>query len=181
MAKSVTLKEPDGTEIYPVTDIALVNNGIHAVDIQATTPVPAVETAMIADDAVTSAKIDWSTIYVSAPQPSENVSIGGLVDVQTITLSAGKWRVCWGYRYAHVKSTVEYIESGLRWGNNALTTAAINVPVDSSGNGRVMISQSFEVNPGGPTTYSSFVNAGPASVTGACRADTCFLYAIKVS
>lgn len=57
MATAVTLKESDGTEIYPVTDISLVNNGIHAVDIEATTPVPAVETAMIADGAVTSAKI----------------------------------------------------------------------------------------------------------------------------
>ena len=65
MATAVTLKKPDGTEIYPVTDISLVNNGIHAVDIEATTPVPAVETAMLADGAVTSAKIDWSTVSSS--------------------------------------------------------------------------------------------------------------------
>lgn len=57
MATAVTLKESDGSEIYPVTDISLVNNGIHAVDIEPTTPVPAVETAMIADGAVTAAKI----------------------------------------------------------------------------------------------------------------------------
>ena len=62
MATSVTLKESDGTEIYPVTDISLVNGGIHAVDIQATTPVPAVETAMIADGAVTAPKINFSNI-----------------------------------------------------------------------------------------------------------------------
>ena len=63
MATAVTLKESDGSEIYPVTDISLVNNGIHAVDIEATTPVPAVETAMIADGAVTAAKINWATVY----------------------------------------------------------------------------------------------------------------------
>ena len=62
MATSVTLKESDGTEIYPVTDISLVNGGIHAVDIQAATPVPSVETSMIADGAVTSAKIADGTI-----------------------------------------------------------------------------------------------------------------------
>lgn len=62
MATAVTLKKPDGTEIYPVTDISLVNNGIHAVDVEATTPVPAVETDMIADDAVTAPKIDFSDI-----------------------------------------------------------------------------------------------------------------------
>lgn len=38
---------------------------IWADDIEATTPVPAVETAMIADGAVTSAKIDWSTILTT--------------------------------------------------------------------------------------------------------------------
>lgn len=83
MATAVTLKESDGSEIYPVTDISLVNNGIHAVDIEATTPVPAVETASIADGAVTTAKIadgavtndkiDWSTIpvsYVDCPTTS---------------------------------------------------------------------------------------------------------------
>lgn len=73
MATAVTLKESDGSEIYPVTDISLVNNGIHAVDIEATTPVPAVETASIADGAVTNDKIDWSTIpvsYVDCPTTS---------------------------------------------------------------------------------------------------------------
>lgn len=67
MATAVTLKEPDGSEIYPVTDISLVNNGIHAVDIEATTPVPAVETAMIADGAVTPAKLS-DTGWVLADQ-----------------------------------------------------------------------------------------------------------------
>ena len=52
MATSVTLKESDGTEIYPVTDISLVNGGIHAVDIQTVSPAPS----------VTSDMIDWSTI-----------------------------------------------------------------------------------------------------------------------
>lgn len=61
MATAVTLKESDGTEIYPVTDISLVNNGIHAVDIETTTPVPSVETAMIADGAVTGAKLDFTS------------------------------------------------------------------------------------------------------------------------
>lgn len=62
MATAVTLKESDGSEIYPVTDISLVNNGIHAVDIEATTPVPAVETAMIADGAVTGEKLSSTAV-----------------------------------------------------------------------------------------------------------------------
>lgn len=52
MATAVTLKESDGSEIYPVTDISLVNNGIHAVDIAPATQVPP----------ITSSMIDWSTM-----------------------------------------------------------------------------------------------------------------------
>lgn len=74
MATAVTLKESDGTEIYPVTDISLVNNGIHADTIDVATPVPPVETAMIADGAVTNAKIDWSTVTSTAVSVSDFVT-----------------------------------------------------------------------------------------------------------
>lgn len=93
MATAVTLKESDGTDIYPVTDISLVNNGIHAVDAIPTTEVPPVTTSMIEDGAVTSAKIDWpsfpkfnayyDTTYPSFPADtpipfnSAQVNIGG--------------------------------------------------------------------------------------------------------
>lgn len=74
MATAVTLKESDGTEIYPVTDISLVNNGIHADTIDVATPVPPVETSMIADGAVTSAKIDWSTVTSTSVSASDFVT-----------------------------------------------------------------------------------------------------------
>ena len=47
MAKAVTLKDNNNEEIYPVTDISLVNGNI--------------PTGRIADKAVTSDKIDWTT------------------------------------------------------------------------------------------------------------------------
>lgn len=53
MATAVTLKESDGSEIYPVTDISLVNGGISAHDI-----LPASSVAPI-----TSSMIDWQTYY----------------------------------------------------------------------------------------------------------------------
>ena len=84
MATAVTLKESDGSEIYPVTDISLVNNGIHAVDIQATTPVPAVETAMIADGAVTSDKIDWTTVASTSTTPTKNSTYVGNVETNYV-------------------------------------------------------------------------------------------------
>jgi len=64
MATSVTLKESDGTEIYPVTDISLVNGGIHAVDIQNTSSVPP----------ITSSMIDWSTMTSSSVNTADFVT-----------------------------------------------------------------------------------------------------------
>lgn len=86
MATAVTLKESDGTEIYPVTDISLVNNGIHAVDIEATTPVPAVETAMIADGAVTSAKIADGTIATG--DIADSAVTSAKIDWSTVTATS---------------------------------------------------------------------------------------------
>lgn len=48
MAKAVTLKNNNNEEIYPVTDLSLVNGNI--------------PTGRIADNAVTSDKINWTTI-----------------------------------------------------------------------------------------------------------------------
>lgn len=73
MATAVTLKEADGSEIYPVTDISLVNNGIHADDIVPATQVPPITTGLIQDNAVTDAKIDWSTVKYSA---GDSITIG---------------------------------------------------------------------------------------------------------
>lgn len=61
MAKAVTLKNNNNEEIYPVTDLSLVNGNIptgRIVDNAITTP-------KIADDSVTSAKIDWTTLMQS--------------------------------------------------------------------------------------------------------------------
>lgn len=51
MAKAVTLKNNNNEEVYPVTDLSLVNGNI--------------PTGRIADNAVTSDKIDWTTLTQS--------------------------------------------------------------------------------------------------------------------
>lgn len=51
MAKAVTLKNSNNEEVYPVTDLSLVNGNI--------------PTGRIADGAVTSDKIDWTTMMQS--------------------------------------------------------------------------------------------------------------------
>lgn len=59
MAKAVTLKNTSNEEVYPVTDISLVNGDISTGRIANS----AVTTDKIADESVTSGKIDWTTMY----------------------------------------------------------------------------------------------------------------------
>ena len=61
MAKAVTLKNNNNEEVYPVTDLSLVNGNIPTGRIADN----AITTGKIADNAVTSAKIDWTTLMQS--------------------------------------------------------------------------------------------------------------------
>ena len=61
MAKAVTLKNNNNEEVYPVTDLSLVNGNIPTGRIADN----AITTPKIADGAVTSAKIDWTTMMQS--------------------------------------------------------------------------------------------------------------------
>lgn len=60
MAKAVTLKNTSNEEVYPVTDISLVNGGIYADTLSSLEPTTGyISTAMLQDGAVTGQKIDW--------------------------------------------------------------------------------------------------------------------------
>ena len=61
MAKAVTLKNNNNEEVYPVTDLSLVNGNIPTGRIADN----AITTPKIADNAVTSDKIDWTTLMQS--------------------------------------------------------------------------------------------------------------------
>ena len=79
MAKAVTLKNNNNEEVYPVTDISLVNGNI--------------PTGRIADNAVTSNKIDWTTMtcgMVSNPD-SNTITANGRTRIAHITLPKGKY------------------------------------------------------------------------------------------
>lgn len=69
MAKAVTLKNNNNEEIYPVTDLSLVNGNIPTGRIADS----AITTPKIADGAVTSDKIDWTTTH---PTKSTTTSSG---------------------------------------------------------------------------------------------------------
>ena len=79
MAKAVTLKNNNNEEVYPVTDLSLVNGNI--------------QTGRIADGAVTSNKIDWTTMtcgIVSNPA-SNTIPANGRTRIAQITLPKGKY------------------------------------------------------------------------------------------
>lgn len=61
MAKAVTLKNNNNEEVYPVTDLSLVNGNIPTGRIADN----AITTPKIADDSVTSDKINWTTLMQS--------------------------------------------------------------------------------------------------------------------
>lgn len=63
MAKIVTLKNNNDEEVYPITTAEAVNGGLYADNgIEVTGVIPDVTTSRIVDGAVTSGKIDWTTI-----------------------------------------------------------------------------------------------------------------------
>ena len=89
MAKAVTLKNNNNEEVYPVTDLSLVNGNIPTGRIADN----AVTTPKIADNAVTSAKIDWTTMtcgIVSNPA-SSTIPANGRTRIAQITLQKGKY------------------------------------------------------------------------------------------
>lgn len=99
MAKAVTLKNNNNEEVYPVTDISLVNgelNGARIVNASVgsdkLTP-NAVWNENIKDGAVTSSKIDWTTMtcgIVSNPA-SDTIPANGRTRIAQITLPKGKY------------------------------------------------------------------------------------------
>ena len=79
MAKAVTLKNNNNEEVYPVTDLSLVNGNI--------------PTGRIADNAITSDKINWATMtcgMVSNPD-SNIITANGRTRIAHITLPTGKY------------------------------------------------------------------------------------------
>jgi len=65
MAKAVTLKNSNNEEVYPVTDISLVNGELPTARIAD----DAITTDKVADGAVTSDKIDWTTFIKQTEMP----------------------------------------------------------------------------------------------------------------
>lgn len=145
MAKSVTLKDQDGNELYPVTSIDLVNGTVPTAKIASSAVTSAklassaVTTAKIADSAVTSAKIDWTTFnsaYTSFLWNNDLIDIGtsSTVDVPKLTWTcpeAGGYVVLAEGNIQQVGSTVQYPRIGIYYNGNRVSYSAVALPNSS--------------------------------------------------
>lgn len=165
MAKAVTLKNNNNEEVYPVTDLSLVNGNI--------------PTGRIADNAVTSDKIDWATLYKSATPLSATLPIQANTEdtVQSFTLPAGKWRIFWAVRgYGGENAQTDMIYAGLKANGNKVQSLAVNA-VAIVGIWRPYISCSYEANITSSTTFSTYITMPMA---GNISAETTYLFALRV-
>lgn len=163
MAKAVTLKNTSDEEIYPVTDISLVNGEI--------------STERIADGAVTPAKLDLGSLFVAAPTLSDQISViaNSYTDSQTITLGAGTWFVSWMIRGFCDSSTTQYITGRLAEGSTEKQSIVINAPSQSN-TVRFQVIGGCIVTPTANTVYKAQLNTPIASHI----STSSYLYAIRI-
>lgn len=178
MAKIVTLKNNNDEEVYPITTAEAVNGGLYADNgIEVTGVVPDVTTSRIVDGAVTSAKIDWTTLYIKGADLSGDKAFNsGYTEIQTITLPAGKWLVFWGVRAYFGTNDIGMVTVGLSQNGNVVQSVITNYNIYQS-TARFMQSSICEVTLTGTGNYTSFINA-PAS--GSVSATPSYLFALRV-
>ena len=187
-----TLKEDNGDITYPQTKAGavLLNNGsdletelsqyVTAEDIASTSALtPPVQTNMIADGAVTSDKINWTTLYKSATPLSATLPAKANTEttVQSFTLPAGKWRVFWAVRsYGGENAKTTTIFGGLKVNGVKVQNIAIN---DSAPDGiwRPYISCSYEANITSSTTFSTYITM---PMEGSISVEPTYLFALRV-
>lgn len=173
MAKAVTLKNNNDEEVYPVTDISLVNGELPTARIADN----AITTDKIADEAVTSDKIDWATLYIKAASLSGDKAFSsGYTEIQTITVPAGKWLIFWGIRAYFSTTATDMVTVGLSQDGSIVQGVITNYVVHQS-TARFMQSSVCEVTVTGPESYTSFINA-PGS--GNVSATPSYLFALRV-
>ena len=156
MAKSVTLKDQEGNELYPVTDIDLVNGTVPTAKIASSAVTSAklassavttakiansaVTTAKLADSSVTSAKIDWTTLMSGfADKVFAYSGTTTTANTAMTTVPAGKYFVALSTRFAttgtEAWATSTLVIGGSAWANDTASCYVVNdghTPVVSS-------------------------------------------------
>lgn len=135
MAKIVTLKNSNDEEVYPVTQAEAINGLIYADSEGTPSAVTAdITSARIADGAVTSDKLAWSTLinYHSLRYIGTlNVTSTALTNVPSLTFTCAKAGVYFlaasGNFQVTGSSTGSYPRIGIYKGSERLTYAALSI------------------------------------------------------
>lgn len=177
------LTDKDGNTIYP--DVGLnLDDVVYSDD--PTTPVGELEPW------VTAGMIDFSSMYISAPDGTSNITVGssGAI-IQTLALPVGKWRVFSQFRLSAGgigANTTKMFYTGFKYGDTISSTTINEIPMnisgDSGGSGRALVSMtSKEINVTvAPYTISSYVTKGdiPGSDIMVYANPGIYMYALRV-
>lgn len=170
MAKAVTLKNNNNEEVYPVTDLSLVNGNI--------------PTGRIADNAVTKAKIDWATLKpywkVVATSTSSNVTLPAGYRLYRIRLigtktNANNWGII-GCSQA-TGTTWIYIQgmSNGTWvaAERSLTASSDKAVMDGARNGTATGYQTWDITISKPVkTGAHYIATWKTGMTGSLTFNT---------
>ena len=134
MAKAVTLKNNNNEEVYPVTDLSLVNGNIPTGRIAD----KAVTSDKIADGAVTSNKINWTTLRpywkTVATSTASNVTLPAGYRLYRIRLIGTKTKPNnWGVIYCSQATGTTWIYvQGMSAGNWVANERSVTAPKDKA-------------------------------------------------
>lgn len=176
----------NGTNVQTFTANQSTNATANIETIWADTIAPATAVAPITGD-----MIDFSSLYVTAPYATADISVpaGGAV-IQSITLPAGKWRVFAQFRVAIGSmgaNVTKFFYTGFKNGSTMSATSINQIPTnitsDSGGSGRVLVSMtSGEITSTGNYVIGSFVNFDNITATTQTiyKDPGIYLYALRV-
>ena len=135
MAKIVTLKNSSDEEVYPITTAEAVNGGLYADSEGMPSAVPAdVTTSRIADEAVTSDKLAWSTLtnyHLLRNIGTINVTGTALTNIASLTFTCDKagtyFLAANGNYQIYGSSSGTFPRIGIYKGNERLVYAALSI------------------------------------------------------
>lgn len=131
MAKAVTLKNNNDEEVYPVTDLSLVNGNIPTGRIANN----AVTTPKISDGAVTSDKIDWATLArANFVRPTiKNVNINYQANYTQGTWTCDEAGLYLVYFYQKIQGAYSAHDFAVKISKNDTIASYATIPLDWAG------------------------------------------------
>ena len=170
LANVTVPKSSTAASSFTITDTRVTPTSAIITDNSITTP-------KLANKAVTSDKVDFTTLYKSATPLSATLPVQAQTEtaVQSFSLPAGKWRIFWSVRGYGDYHQADTTFAGLK--ANGVNVQSLAVNDATTGALRPYISCSYEANTTSSTTFSTYVKMVMA---GNVSAETTYLFALRV-